>query len=324
VSRLSLPLKTYSHLYGARRMPSDYELVSSRLLYHVGRGFEVDTPVRAWYDRYQAGSPLSCGDWEAFRDPRETTYASYVALQARKETHVAALLDALERDAFDETVEPAWRDRLERVLGPLRFPLHGLQMLAAYVGQMAPGGRLAIAAAFQAADELRRIHGIAHRLAQLRRRHPRAAAGSREAWQSEACWQPLRRAVETALVTYDWGESFTAVNVCTKPLVDALFVTELARTARAHQDYHLVEMLSSFDEDCRWQRDWTRALLVTAFTLRPANRDVVRGWVVRHLPAARDAVAAAAPLCGADDPAARDRLDEFTRAWLASCGLEVP
>jgi Methane/Phenol/Toluene Hydroxylase len=41
--------------------------------------------------------------------------------------------------------------------GPLRFPGHGLQMLAAYIGKMAPSSRITMAASFQAADEMRSV-----------------------------------------------------------------------------------------------------------------------------------------------------------------------
>ena len=50
--------KTYWHLEGARRVPTDYEVATSRMLYYVGRGFEVEVPLSDWYRRYQQGSTL--------------------------------------------------------------------------------------------------------------------------------------------------------------------------------------------------------------------------------------------------------------------------
>ena len=74
----------------ARRIPSDYEIGTSRLLYYVARGgFEVNLPTSAWYQRHQVASPLSCGGrwelFETFEDPRATTYGSYVRLQRDQE-----------------------------------------------------------------------------------------------------------------------------------------------------------------------------------------------------------------------------------------------
>src|SRR4051812_43627663 len=86
--------KTYWHLRDAGRLPSEYELVTSRLLYYVGRGFEVDVPLAQWYRQYQQDSPFSCSDWELFGDPRQTTYARYTSLQHDREVFVDGLLQS--------------------------------------------------------------------------------------------------------------------------------------------------------------------------------------------------------------------------------------
>jgi hypothetical protein len=74
--------KTFWHLLPQRRMPSEYEIVRSKLLLNTGEGFtgkrfELDVPLQQWYEQYQQGSPLACSSWEKFRDPRETTYTKY-------------------------------------------------------------------------------------------------------------------------------------------------------------------------------------------------------------------------------------------------------
>src|SRR6185295_475216 len=51
-------LKTYSLLGVDRRVPTDYEVTTTRLLYYTANGFEIATPLRAWYARFQTGSPL--------------------------------------------------------------------------------------------------------------------------------------------------------------------------------------------------------------------------------------------------------------------------
>src|SRR5262249_5125729 len=99
---LTVPaLKTYSHLAGRRRMPIEYQLVTTQLLYHPARGLEVEVPLGAWYRRHLAGSPLRCSDWEQFEDPRATTYASYTALQSRQESHVEGVLRSIDSRDYD-------------------------------------------------------------------------------------------------------------------------------------------------------------------------------------------------------------------------------
>ena len=43
----SKALKTYSHLMSNARKPSEYEIVTSELLYYVGKGFELELPNNA-------------------------------------------------------------------------------------------------------------------------------------------------------------------------------------------------------------------------------------------------------------------------------------
>ncbi len=93
--------KTFWHLLPQRRMPSEYEIVTSKLLLNTGEGFtgkrfELDVPLQQWYEQYQQGSPLSCSSWEKFRDPRETTYTKYTELQMEKEIFVDGILEEIE------------------------------------------------------------------------------------------------------------------------------------------------------------------------------------------------------------------------------------
>ena len=301
------PQKTYWHLAPARRIPSDYEIGTSRLLYYVARGgFEVDLPTGAWYRRHQTGSPLSCGGrwelFEAFEDPRATTYGSYVRLQRDQEAYTARTLDPTRLAPHDAGLPDAWVNLLERALPPFRFLGHGLQMLAAYLGQMAPSGRVAVTAAMQAADEVRRIHAIAYRMGTLRRRVPRFGDGSRDAWQSDPAWQPLRTVVERLLVTYDWGEALVALNLCVKPAVDELFTTRLALFAEGQGDYPDAQWLRSLGEDCAWHRAWTTRLLRLLVDSDPGARSAVTEWVGRWKPLAEEAVLG---LATAVDPSGR-------------------
>jgi toluene monooxygenase system protein E len=273
--------RTYWHLLGKQRMPSEYEIVSSRLLYYTERDFEVKVPAAAWYERYQRDSCWRCTDWELFHDPRETTYAAYTARRAKQETYVDGLLESIDRSAHDRTLASEWRTALERLFAPLLYPLHGLQMIASYIGQMAPSGRITMAALFQSADEVRRIQRIGYRIRQLQQTWPELAHGHKEIWLHDGAWQPLREAVEHLLVTYDWGESFVGLNLCLKPALDELVTLHLANAARAQADHPLAQILGSLREDALWQREWTQALVETVLADTPATRGAVQDWIRR-------------------------------------------
>src|SRR6202167_5489663 len=159
--------KAYSRLAAGRRVPLEYELVSTDLHYNHPMRFELPAanPVVAWYYRYREGSALQARDWERFSDPRRTTYRAYTVLQDGREDVIDGLLREVDDTGYDRNLDQEWVRFLDRWYAPLRFPVHGLQMLAAYVAQMAPASRVTNCAAFQSADELRRVQQIAGTLA---------------------------------------------------------------------------------------------------------------------------------------------------------------
>ena len=276
--------KTYWHLLPQKRMPNEYEIVTSKLLCTTGEGFtgkrfELDVPLRPWYRQYQEGSSFTCSSWEKFRDPRETTYTKYTQLQREKEVFVDAILDEIEVTGYNKEISPTWLPVLSRLVAPVRYPLHGFQMLAAYVGHTAPSGRISITAALQAGDEMRRVQRIAYRVRQLQLAFPGFADDSKTLWQEDPVWQPLREGIERLLVAYDWGESFVGLNLVLKPMVDQLFMKHLSDLALERGDYLLGQIFYSLDEDCQWHRQWSQALVRMAIEDSPQNLSVLQDWV---------------------------------------------
>jgi toluene monooxygenase system protein E len=326
--------KTYWHLLQQRRMPTEYEIVTSKLLCYTGEGFtgkrfELDVPLLDWYRRYQQDSPLTCADWETFRDPRETTYTKYTEIQRDKEIFVDAILEEIETTGYDEQLSPNWVRVLSDVIAPLRYPGHGFQMISSYIGQMAPSGRIVITGALQAADEMRRIQRIAYRVRQLQQLHPDFGIDSKSRWESDGLWQPLRIAIEKLLTCYDWAEAFVGLNLVLKPLVDEAFMTHFSDLALREDDYLLGQMFYSLNEDCRWHREWSQALARMAIEDNPHNRVVIRDWVEKWYPLAAAAVEAFVPvfkgkLDDAQGPplnGVTGKLDEYYRDFLSGVGL---
>src|SRR5579884_1773558 len=246
--------KTYWHLSRQRKMPGEYDIVTSKLLCYTGEGFtgkrfELDVPLKHWYEQYQESSPLKCSSWENFRDPRETTYSRYTELQMEKEIFVDGLLEEIENTNYDAQIPEHWLRILSRLVAPFRYAGHGLQMIASYFGQMAPSGRLTITGALQAADELRRVERLAYRVRQLQIAFPGFAEDSQSRWEHDPVWQPLREVVEKLLVTFDWGECFVALNLTLKPMLDELFMHHLSDLALREGDHLLGQIFYSLNED---------------------------------------------------------------------------
>jgi toluene monooxygenase system protein E len=328
--------KTWSLLSDARKKPSEYEVVTAKLHYHYGRQpspFELDpnTPINAWYLRYREGSPLQTDDWEGFRDPHQLTYRLYVQRQDEREGYVSNLVDEFERRNHDASLRADWVQVLDRLYLPARFPIHTLQMTALYMAQMAPSSFMTNAAYFQAADELRRIQWTAYRAKSLSLDHYAELASSehtRQRWEEDSAWQPLREAVEKMLIAYDWGEAFVALNLVVKPVFDELFNVQLAELARAHEDDLLALMLDDFALDSQRSRDWSEALVHYAVAQRPANKALLEQWVEKWEPLACQGAEGVLELFGqALSPLQPRSVLATVRAgqhgFLARCGLDA-
>jgi hypothetical protein len=164
-------------------------------------------------------------------------------------------------------------------------------MVASYVGQMAPSGRIVITATLQAGDEMRRVQRIAYRIRQLQKVYRGFATDSRTLWQNDTLWQPLRFAVEKLLVCYDWAESFVALNLVLKPMIDEMFMNHLSDLALREGDYLTGEKLHA----SRLQRLHARILVHRVGIIRilrsalhghcffPAKEDILdRGFTSRR------------------------------------------
>jgi toluene monooxygenase system protein E len=279
-------------------MPSEYELVTHDTNYTTRRTKDAaleqnpSSPANLWLLTYREKSPLQADDWLGFRDPEEFTYRKYVTTQHHQETVVSGILDEYARAGHDNGVHSGWRETLAALFTPLRFPLHGLQMCAAYLGQMAPSSYITNCAAFAAADVLRAASIVAYRTRELQRRFPDVGFGTKERqrWETDRIWQSTRKSVELALFAYDWAESFTAVNLVLRPTLDDLWLRQLGELAKANNDDETWLLLSNLQLDSKRCRNWSAALAKYALGKRAENLTVFRKWIDIWSPRADDAV----------------------------------
>ena len=285
--------RTFSAFGDVRRMPSEYEIVTQgqnwTLRQNRAATFEQNpsSPANLWFLTYRENSPLKADNWDAFRDPDALTYRAYVTLQSEAETKVHGVLEA----HAGGRASPESAALLGHLFTPSRYLCHGFQQVEAYIGFMAPSPYITSAAGFATADFLRRVTTIAYRTRELQIAHPDAGIGSaeRSRWEVRDGWQPARKAIEYALVSYDWGEAFTALNLVLAPTLDDVLLTQLGHVARNQGD-DLTWLLTSFlAEDSRRRGRWSRALADLAVAQRPENRAVLGGWIDRWSALADDA-----------------------------------
>ncbi len=293
------PLKTWSHLATRRRKPSEYEIVSTNLLYNTRPGsaapYELDPDVfmNRWYREHRDGSGLQHADWNSFRDPDELVYRTYNMLQDGQETYVFGLFDQFDEREHDESLDPSWVADLAAVYTPGRYLFHTLQMASAYLQQMSPASTITNCAAFQAADSMRWLSHTAYRTKELSLAYPDAGfgTGERAQWEGHAAWQGFRELMERVLTTWDWTEAFVALNLVAKPAIEEAVLRQLGNTAR-HQGDILLGMLTDAQLiDADRHRRWAAALVKLVSTV-PANVEQLQQWLSVWVPRADTAIEA--------------------------------
>ncbi|MBB3664485.1 toluene monooxygenase system protein E [Prauserella sediminis] len=290
------PLKTWEHLAKRRRKPSEYEIVSTKLLWHMRdreQPWDVGHtgPLAEHYRKYRNGSPITHPDWDSFRDPDELVYRTYNILQDGQESYVDGLLDQHNAESHDKGLASEWAATLVKLYTPSRYVIHTIQMASAYLVHMAPASTIANCAAFQAADSLRWLSNVAYRTAELGLAHPGVGFGQRERelWEELPLWQGFRELMERQLTTFDWAEAFVALNVVAKPAVDEMVFRELGMSARRHGDTLHALLAEAALRDSERSRRWTAALVGMMNDI-PGNQEQLTSWVDKWQPLATEAI----------------------------------
>lgn len=320
------PLKTWSHLAGHRRKPSEYEIVSTNLHYSTDNPdapFELDPnfAMALWFKQHRNASPLKHPDWDAFRDPDEMVYRTYNLQQDGQETYVQGLFEQFSARGHDSMLDPTWAGSLARLYTPTRYLFHTLQMASAYLSQMAPASTISNCATYQTADSLRWLTHTAYRTAELAKSFPGIGLGSGERayWENDPAWQGWRQLIEKALVAWDWAESFTAFSLVIRPAVEEGLLRTLGDAGRHNSDTLLGLLVDAQLLDAQRQRRWASTLTRMALE-QPGNREVIQRWVQQWEPLADAAIAA---YCAAlpDAAGAAERARQATRDFRSGLGL---
>jgi toluene monooxygenase system protein E len=317
------PLKTWSHLAARRRKPSEYEIVSTNLHHTTDNPdapFELDPnfPMAQWFKQHRNASPLTHADWNAFRDPDEIVYRTYNMLQDGQETYVFGLFDQFSARGHDSMLERTWAGSLARLYTPGRYLFHALQMGSAYLTQIAPSSTISNCAAYQTADSLRWLSHTAYRTKELSKTFDGLGFGidERRTWETDPVWQGFRELVEKALVAYDWGESFVALNLVARPAVEEAVLRALGQAGRHSGDTLLGLLTDAQLADGQRHRRWASALVKMSLETS-TNRQVLVDWVKKWAPlgdAAIEAYCAVLPDGAQAAAQAKDAAQAFRRS----------
>ena len=246
---------------------------------------------------------------------------TYNMMQDGQENYVNSLFEQFAQREHDQALDNGWVRELLKLYTPCRYLFHTAQMASAYTMQMAPASTITNCGTFQTGDSLRWLTHTAYRTRELANNHPGIGLGETEraTWENDPAWQGFRELMEKTLVTWDWAESFVALNLIAKPAIEEATLTQLGATARENNDTLLGLLTQAQMRDAERHRRWATTLVKMALET-DGNKAVLQGWVDKWQPLADAAIDA---YCGAlpDSPNAADDAKAATRAFLASTGL---
>ena len=322
--------KTWSRFGNLGRKPNEYEIVTHALNHTITGPTPLemgpDVQGNVWLKRHRDSMPLTVPDWNGFRDPDQMTYRKYNTVQDQQETYVDGLLAEFTSKNSDDALPAPTVELLAGVLTPSRYLSHGLQMLSAYVQQLAPSSYIANCATFQTADQLRRVQLAAYRAKQLSETYPDRHFGTAERgqWETAAGWQPIRELVERLLVAYDWHDAFVGTQLVLKPVTDLLTLHEFANVARGQGDDLDALIADNLYRDSERSQRWTAACARFLINAGDGNRAALLETLAHWRPLGEASITGGADLLtpyagGADAVAARVR-----QGWariIAEAGL---
>ncbi len=326
-------LKTWTAFGDLGRRPTEYEIVTHNLNHTTGPvplEMGPDVHGNVWLREHRDSIRLTAANWDGFRDPDAITYASYVAGQDDQETYVEGLLEEFDAQDYDASLSPEAISLLGHALTPSRYLAHGLQMLSAYLQQLAPSSYISSCAAFQTADQLRRVQLTAYRTTQLQRTHTGRdfATGERQTWENDAAWQPLRKAVEKALVEFDWDRALVITNLVVKPVADMILLKHLAQQAEAVDARLDALICDNLWLDSQRSQRWTNELAHFLIDADPGNREVLIALLGEFTPLGLEMADAAGALLDPADGARGAEIAAAVRAdwasFLSQAGLDAP
>jgi len=321
------PLKTWSHLAGGRKKPSEYDIVSRNLHFHMNdqkQPFHFpDVPMSDWYIKNRNNSPLKHSDWDSFTDPDKIVYRTYNILQDGQEIYINGLFDQMNERGHDEMLSVEHAKVLARLYTPARYAYHTLQLSSAYLQQMAPSSTITNCATYQTADELRILSHTAYRAKELSNTFSGLGLGEneRELWEKDVAWQGIRELMEKALVAWDWAETFIVLNLLAKPAIEESIQVQFGNYAKDANDTLLGLLSQSQYNDSLRHRKWASAL-VKMTTEVDGNHEYIQSIVTKWMPLVNNAIET---YCNEipDSPESANDAKESLKDFLSTLNLQA-
>lgn len=233
-------------------------------------------PDKELYDRDRTAIQME--DWYVIKDPRQYYYGTWTIARSKQQGSTERNFKFVEDRKLLDTIEPEWREKIQRNLLPMRHLEYAANLNNCYITAYGFGTAVTQATMFETIDRL----GIAQYISRVGLVMDGNSAESLDAakalWMDDPVWQPIRELAENMLTTQDWMELFVAQNVVLDgllyPLIYDRFDNEIAQHGGA-----AFAMLTEFQTE--WFAENNRFVDATIKVVAEesdANADLIRGW----------------------------------------------
>ena len=202
-------------------------------------------------------SRLRLSDPEAFLDPRQFYYGSFVMNRAQRGESLNQMVTLVQNRDLVQTLKYAWFGLMAGVVVALRHYEAGANLISINAARFAWGTPIAAATGFAAMDRLMNAQllteggltlGGKERLAQIKL-----------GWMEDPTHQPARKLIEELLVEPDWAVALIALDQADRLIYPLLY--EYLETIAFEQGVLFFSLVAPFLRD--WyveQRKWIGAL----------------------------------------------------------------
>jgi len=276
------------------------------------------------HDIYDARrTAIVMADPDAFRDPRQYYYATYVINRAKLQETAEKNFEFVEKHGLMATLSDTQVTGIHQALLPLRHLEWAANLHNCFITAYCFGSAMAQGAMYATTDRLGMAQYISRIGLLLDGNTGTSLDAAKERWLTDPAWQPLRQLTERLLVKKDWFELFVAQNVVLDALVHPVFFQRFADEV-TEPGAAFLAMLTEFME--AWygdNRKWVDACLKTAADESDHNRDLINSWVTEWR---AETIAAIEPLMSALGGTGAARLDKALTDLdqrLRKCGLSA-
>lgn len=198
------------------RVPNRYEEgtigLQSLELFHYRPTWAPDKELHD-----QAYSVLKTQSPDAFLDPRQFYYASYVIDRSQRADTLAAVVEMVQERELSARLSEPWLTILSTIVVPLRHYEAGAQLVLTDAARFAWGAPVASMMGLAAMDRLGNAQLLSEGGLSLPTIPGRESgldwlAVTRAAWMEDPAQQPVRKMIEELLTERDWGKAVVGLD----------------------------------------------------------------------------------------------------------------